>query len=56
MLPEHNTAVGLPVVLLLLGFVETKDSKHAELCQMMRSYIASYLTDDERTKFLSLQP
>jgi hypothetical protein len=53
MLERHTTAVGLHVVLLLLDFVETKDSKYAELCQMMRSYIASYLTDDERTQFLS---
>jgi hypothetical protein len=53
MLVKHTTAVGLHVVLLLLDFVETKDAKYAELCQMMRSYIASYLTDDEREQFLS---
>jgi hypothetical protein len=53
MVSKHTAAVGLNMVLLLLDFVETKDGKYAELCQMMRSYIASYLTDDERTQFLS---
>jgi hypothetical protein len=36
----------------LLDFVETSDAKYVELCQMI-SYIASYLTDDEREWFLS---
>lgn len=53
MLTKHTTAVGLHMVLFLLDFVEAKDSKYVELCQMMRSYIASYLTDDERAQFLS---
>jgi len=52
MLTKHTNAVGLHVVLFLLVTVEAKDSRYAELCQMMRSYIASYLTDDERARFL----
>ena len=53
MLTKHTIAVGLHMVLFLLDFVEAKDGNYVELCQMMRSYIASYLTDDERAQFLS---
>lgn len=52
MLTKHTTAVGLHMVLFLLDYVESKDSMYLELCQMMRSYIASYLTDNERELYL----
>ncbi|KAI9446807.1 hypothetical protein H4582DRAFT_1908546 [Lactarius indigo] len=45
MLAKHVTAVGLDMV-------ESEGALYVELCQMMRSYIASYLTDTERARYL----
>ncbi|KAH9174197.1 hypothetical protein EDB89DRAFT_1849327 [Lactarius sanguifluus] len=52
MLAKHVTAVGLDMVLFLLELVESEGTLYVELCQMMRSYIASYLTDTERARYL----
>lgn len=52
MLAKHATAVGLDMVLFLLKLVENEGVMYVELCQMMRSYIASYLTDTERARYL----
>lgn len=52
MLSKHAAAVGLDMVLFLLELVESEGTMYAELCQMMRSYIASYLTDTERARYL----
>lgn len=52
MLAKHATAVGLDMVLFLLELVESEGTMYVELCQMMRSYIASYLTDTERARYL----
>lgn len=52
MLAKHATAVGLDMVLFLLELVETEGATYGELCKMMRSYIASYLTDAERARYL----
>jgi len=52
MLQKHTAAVGLNMVLVLLGVVESRGSKYTDICQMMRSYIASYFTDDERAQYL----
>ena len=52
----HSNAVGLHMVLSMLEYVERKGSTYVELCQMMRSYIASHLTDEERAEFLEAQP
>ena len=49
--------MGLHMVLSMLEYVEGKGSTYVELCQMMRSYIASHLTDEERAEvFLEVQP
>jgi len=52
MLSDHVTAVGLDIALFLLKFVESEGNVYGELCQMMRSYIASYLTDTERARYM----
>ncbi|KAI0253838.1 hypothetical protein BJV78DRAFT_1388884 [Lactifluus subvellereus] len=52
MLAIHVTAVGLDIALFLLKFVEGEGNVYGELCQMMRSYIASYLTDTERARYM----
>lgn len=52
MLAKHATAVGLDMVLFLLELVESEGTMYVELCQMMKSYIASYLTDTERARYL----
>ena len=52
MLSEHAATVGLDVVLSLLELVEKEGTTYVEPCQMMRSYIASYLTDSERVQYL----
>jgi len=52
MLQKHTAAVGLHMVLFLLDVVESRGNRYTDLCQMMRSYIASYLTDDERGRYL----
>ncbi|KAI0303494.1 hypothetical protein B0F90DRAFT_1711462 [Multifurca ochricompacta] len=49
---RHATAVGLDMVLFLLKLVESEGSMYVELCQIMRNYIASYLTDTERARYL----
>lgn len=52
MLAKHASAVGLDMVLFLLELVESEGTMYVELCQMMRSFIASYLTDAERVRYL----
>jgi hypothetical protein len=52
MLAKHVTAIGLDIALFLLKFIEGEGSVYGELCRMMRSYIASYLTDTERARYL----
>ncbi|KAI0259932.1 hypothetical protein BC834DRAFT_590042 [Gloeopeniophorella convolvens] len=52
MLAKHAVAVGLDMVLFLLELVESEGNAYVELCQMMRSYIASYLTESEREHYL----
>lgn len=49
---KHATAVGLHVALPLLRSNGKKGSGNEDLCQMMRSHIASHLTDYERTQYL----
>jgi len=53
---KHSNVVGLHMVLSMLEYVEGKGSAYVELCQMMRSYIASHLTDEERAEVLEAQP
>jgi hypothetical protein len=52
LLQKHITAVGLDVVLSLLKLVEKKGGWYANLCLIMRSYIAWNLTDSERAQYL----
>jgi hypothetical protein len=52
MLSNHVAAVGLDIALFLLKFVEGEGNVYVELCQMMRSYIASYLTETERARYM----
>jgi hypothetical protein len=49
---KHTTAVGLDVVLPFLRSNAKKGSGNEDLCQMMRSHIASHLTDYERMQYL----
>ncbi|KAI0283263.1 hypothetical protein BC826DRAFT_973785 [Russula brevipes] len=53
---RHSNVVGLHMVLSMLEYVEGKGSAYVELCQMMRSYIVSHLTDEERAEVLEAQP
>jgi hypothetical protein len=49
---KHTTVVGMDMALPLLELNERKGSGNGDLCQMMRSHIASHLTDAERVQYL----
>lgn len=48
----HTAAVGFHMVVPLLNLVEKKGGEFAGLCQVLRSYIACYLTEKERMLYL----
>ncbi len=52
LLRRHITAVGLDIVLPLLEFIEKKGGGYADLCQVLRNYIACNLTEKECVKYL----